>query len=112
MAKLRPRFNDDFYTSKDIDKLRNGAPFKAAGLVIRRQRPHGKVVYITLEDEFGHIPCMVFKKVYEKYEYTLRSPFLIIRGRLSLREGAHNVVIQKARPFSALEKVPRSKDWC
>ncbi|MFC2059628.1 DNA polymerase III subunit alpha [Chloroflexota bacterium] len=111
MAQLRPRFSS-FFTSRDIAKLRNGALVTAAGLVIRRQRPHGKVVFLTLEDEFGHIPCMVFGKVYEEYEHTFRSAFLIIKGRLTRREGACNVVIQRAQPFNALEKMPRSKDWC
>jgi error-prone DNA polymerase len=112
MAKLRPRFKNGFRTSRDIEKLRDGTVVTAAGLVIRRQRPHGKVVFITLEDEFGHIPCMVFGKVYEQYEYTFRSPFLIIKGRLTRREGTCNVVINHAESFSALEKVPASKDWC
>jgi error-prone DNA polymerase len=112
MAKLRPRFNGGFCTSRNIEKLRDGAAVTAAGLVIRRQRPHGKVVFITLEDEFGHIPCMVFGKVYEEYEHTFRSPFLIIKGRLTRREGTCNVVINHVESFSALEKVPASKDWC
>ena len=111
MAKMRPRFNTGYRTSKDIEKLRDGATVKAAGLVIRRQRPHGKVVFMTLEDEFGHIPCMVFGKTYERYEYTFRSPFLIIRGKLTRREGTCNVVINQVKPFSALDKVPVSNDW-
>jgi error-prone DNA polymerase len=111
MAKLRPQFNRGFRTSRDIEKLRDGAPITAAGLVIRRQRPHGKVVFITLEDEFGHIPCMVFGKVYDRYEYTFRSAFLIIKGRLTRREGTCNVVINQVKPFNALDKVPVSKDW-
>jgi error-prone DNA polymerase len=111
MARLRSRFNGGFHTSKDIDRLRDGAAVKAAGLVIRRQRPQGKVVFITLEDEFGHIPCMVFGQTYEQYEHTFRSPFLIIRGNLTRREGTCNVVINHVESFSALEKVPQSKDW-
>jgi error-prone DNA polymerase len=111
MAKLRPRFNKSYRTSQDIEKLYDGALIKAAGLVIRRQRPHGKVVFITLEDEFGHIPCMVFGKVYERYEYTFRSAFLIIKGRLTRREGTCNVVINQVKPFNALDKVPASKDF-
>jgi error-prone DNA polymerase len=111
MSRLRPRFKNGFRTSKDIDRLRDGAPVTAAGLVIRRQRPHGKVVFITLEDEFGHIPCMVFGKVYEQHEHTFRSPFLIIKGRLTRREGTCNVVINNVESFTALEKVPASKDW-
>ena len=82
-----------------------------AGLVIRRQRPHGKVVFITLEDEFGHIPCMVFSGVYEKYEHRFRSPFLVVRGRLTRREGTHNVVVTGVKPFRALDRVPASRDF-
>ena len=79
--------------------------------MIRRQRPAGKVVFITLEDEFGHIPCMVFGKTYEKFEHTFRSPFLIVKGNLTRREGTCNLVIRYAEAFSAIEKMPRSKDW-
>jgi len=111
MARLRSRFNGGFCCSKDIEKLSDGAEVIAAGLVIRRQRPQGKVVYVTLEDEFGHIPCMAFSKVYEQYEHQFKSPFLIVKGRLSRREGTHNVVINQVKPFSALEKFPQSKDW-
>jgi error-prone DNA polymerase len=111
MARLRHRFNGGFCCSKDIAQLGDGAEVMAAGLVIRRQRPQGKVVYITLEDEFGHIPCMVFSRVYERHEHQFKSPFLIVKGRLSRREGTHNVVINQVKPFSALDKVPQSKDW-
>jgi error-prone DNA polymerase len=111
MSRLRPQFNRGYRTSKDIEFLRDGAMVKAAGLVIRRQRPHGKVVFITLEDEFGHIPCMVFGQVYERYEYTFRSAFLIIRGRLTRREGTCNVVIENAESFSGLDKALPSKDF-
>ncbi len=82
-----------------------------AGLVIRRQRPRGKVVFITLEDEFGHIPLMVFPQVYERQEHKFKSPFLIVKGMLSRREGTHNVVVNQVRPFNALGKIPQSKDW-
>jgi error-prone DNA polymerase len=111
MAKLRHRFNDGFVTSRDIDGLSNGSEITAAGLVIRRQRPHGKVVFMTLEDEFGLIPLMVFPQVYERQEYEFKSSFLVIEGRLSKREGTHNVVVTQVEPFSVLDKVPPSKNW-
>jgi error-prone DNA polymerase len=112
MSRLRPRFGDGFRTSRDIEGLGNGAPVMAAGLVIRRQRPRRKVIFITLEDEFGHIPLMVFPPVYERYEHDFKSPFLIVRGTLTRREGTHNVVVSGVQPFRALDKVPHSKDWC
>ena len=111
MAQMRPRFNRGFFTSQDIEKLSDGAFITTAGLIIRRQRPRGKVAFITLEDEFGHIPCMVFGPTYEKYEYTFRSPFIIIEGMLTRREGTCNVVINQVKPFNALDKVPASKDF-
>ena len=82
-----------------------------AGLVIRRQRPRGKVVFITLEDEFGHIPLMVFPQVYERQELKFKSPFLIVKGTLNRREGTCNLVVNQVKPFSALENIPQSKDW-
>ena len=111
MSKLRPRFDGSYITSRDIERLRDGTPVKAAGLVIRRQRPHGKVVFITLEDEFGHIPCMVFGKVYEEYEHTFRSSFLIIKGYLTRREGTCNVVINNVESFTAPDIPSRSHDF-
>jgi error-prone DNA polymerase len=111
MAKLRPRFHSNVCCSKDIAHLGDGAEVTTAGLVIRRQRPQGKVVFITLEDEFGHIPLMVFPQVYEKHGHKFKSPFLVVRGTLSRREGTHNVVVTQVKPFSALDKLPKSKNW-
>jgi error-prone DNA polymerase len=111
MAKLRPRLASKLQNSKDIPSLKDGAFVSAAGLVIRRQRPQGHVVFITLEDEFGHIPLMVFPQVYEKQEHIFKSPFLIIKGRLTRRQGTYNVVVEQVSAFNALDKVPQSKDW-
>ena len=69
------------------------------------------MVFITLEDEFGHIPLMVFPQVYEKQEQKFKSPFLIVKGTLSRREGTHNVVVNQVKTFNALEKLLESKDW-
>lgn len=110
MAKLRPRLGRQMQSSRDIPRLGDGARVMAAGLVIRRQRPHRKVVFITLEDEFGHISLMVFPQVYEANEHCFKSPFRTITGRTSRREGTHNVVVEGVRSFSALEKAPGSRD--
>jgi len=111
MARLRSRFNDGFCTSRDIDKLGNGSEVTTAGLVIRRQRPHGKVVFMTLEDEFGLIPLMIFPQVYECQEYEFKSPFLVVKGKLSKRDGTHNVVVTQVKSFRVLDKIPQSKNW-
>jgi error-prone DNA polymerase len=111
MGKMRHRFNGNMCCSKDIARLVDGAEVITAGLVIRRQRPHGKVVFITLEDEYGHIPLMVFPRVYERYEHKFKSPFLIVKGTLSRRENTHNVIVARVKPFSVLENIPRAKNW-
>lgn len=112
MSRLRSHFkNNDLCCSLDISGMKDGDEIITAGMVIRRQRPHHKVVFITLEDEFGHIPLMVFPQVYERQEHKFKSPFLVVKGRLSRREGTHNVVVTGVRPFNALTRVPQSKDW-
>jgi error-prone DNA polymerase len=111
MARLRPQFKIKMLCSADIERLPDGADVITSGLVIRRQRPNGKVVFMTLEDEFGHIPLMVFPQIYEKHEHKFRSPFLVIKGKVSKREGTHNVVVTAVKPFAVLDKIPRSKDW-
>jgi error-prone DNA polymerase len=111
MSRVRPRFPKTVFTSTQVNKLKDGAEVLTAGLVIRRQRPRGKVVFITLEDEFGHIPLMVFPQVYEEHEMKFKSPFIIIKGVMTRREGTHNVVVNKVKPFNALEKLPASRDF-
>ncbi len=111
MSLLRPRLGGSLHCSKDIPRLRDGEEVMTAGMVIRRQRPMAKVVFITLEDEFGHIPLMVFPQVYDRNEHKFKSPFLVIKGRMSRREGTHTVVVNQVRPFKPMEKVPASKDW-
>ena len=45
---------------------------------------------------------MVFPQGYEANEDCFKLPFLIITGRMSRREGTHNVVVEGVRSFSAL----------
>ena len=81
------------------------------GLVIRRQRPLSKAVFITLEDEFGHIPLTVWPGVYEHYRLVLREPVLKVRGVVSRREGALNIVVNHAESVKALINGPKARNW-
>lgn len=111
MANLRPRFDMDVLSSRDIAQLTDGVEVTTAGLVIRRQRPLGRAVFITLEDEFGHIPLVVFPQTFERQEHKFKAPFLAITGRVSRHEGTMNVVVIQVKPFNALDKVPPAKNW-
>ncbi len=111
MAKLRPRFKGNLCCSHDLARQADGAEVTAAGLVIRRQRPLGKAVFITLEDEFGHIPLTIFPQVYERYKHKFKEPFLMIKGNVSRREGTLNIIVSQVKPFNALDKTPPAKNW-
>ena len=52
-----------------------------AGKVLRRQRPLGKMVFMTLEDEFGMIPLAIPPDTWKKYRDELRMPIIVAKGR-------------------------------
>ena len=62
MAMLRDHLPPGVSTSQEVLQLRDGAEVTVAGLVIRRQRPLAKAVFVTLEDEFGHTPLVVWPR--------------------------------------------------
>jgi error-prone DNA polymerase len=111
MATLRASLPRDVLTSGDVAVKEDGVEVMVAGLVVRRQRPLSKAVFITLEDEFGHIPCMAFPDVYEKYRLALGAPLVVVQGTVSRCEGTMNVMITSAEALQTVEVAPRSKDW-
>jgi error-prone DNA polymerase len=99
-------------TSEEVEGLEDGAQVRVAGLVIRRQRPLAKAVFMTLEDEFDHIPLAVWPQTYERLRHVLREPVLLVAGTVSRREGTMNIIVEGARSVSTDGYgVPRSKDW-
>ena len=64
-------------------RLKKGQVVYVAGAVIFRQRPMTakNVVFITLEDEFGHSNFVVMPDVFETYRSVInQNDYLIIRG--------------------------------
>ena len=112
MASLRPHLDPRIMNSQEILGLDEGAEAIVAGLVIRRQRPHAKAVFLSLEDEFGHIPLVVWPQVYQRFRMVIREPVLIIRGVVSRREDTFNIVAQDVQSVEMLAKnLPKAKDW-
>ena len=111
MAHLREQLGPDVKTSADVAGLEDGAQVTVAGLVIRRQRPLAKAVYVTLEDEYGHIPLVLWPKTYERYRQVFREPLVVVTGVVSRRNGTMNVVVTSARKVTAISIAPKSKDW-
>ena len=110
MTMLRPHLDPVVLTSLDIPSLEEGAEVTVAGLVIRRQRPLAKAVFITLEDEFGHIPLVVWPATYRQYRLVLREPVLVARGTVSRREGTLNIVVNNVESVSVSRELPKARD--
>lgn len=111
MTMLRSRLDRGILTSQDMAGLPDGMEVTTAGLVIRRQRPLGKAVYITLEDEFGHIPLVVWPWTFERCRNVLRESVLMVRGAVSRQEGTMNIVVRDARSLKGLQDMPKAKNW-
>jgi error-prone DNA polymerase len=71
-----------------------GDVVEVAGLVITRQRPDtaSGVLFVTLEDETGHIDVAVTVEVFRRHQEIVRlSPALRIRGRMTADGKAHTL---------------------
>ncbi|MEE8465307.1 MAG: OB-fold nucleic acid binding domain-containing protein, partial [Dehalococcoidia bacterium] len=111
MALARPHLRPGILSSRDLDGKADGETVTVAGLVIRRQRPLAKAVFLTLEDEFGHIPLVVWPGEFAKYRQVIKEPLLIIRGQVSRRDGTMNIVAQHVEPMPAMDHLPKAKSW-
>ncbi|MCI0845296.1 MAG: hypothetical protein J4N87_08045, partial [Chloroflexi bacterium] len=111
MALARPHLRPGILSSRDIEAKADGDIVTVAGLVIRRQRPLAKAVFLTLEDEFGHIPLVVWPSEFAKYRQVIREPLLIIRGEVSRREGTMNIVTHHVEPMPTMKNLPKAKNW-
>ena len=111
MGKLRPTLGPGVASSREVAHLEHGAEVTVAGLVIRRQRPLAKAVFLTLEDELGHTPIVVWPKTYERYRLVLREPVLKARGIVSRREGTMNIVLTHAEAIEVPSALPQSHSW-
>ncbi len=62
------------------------------------------MAFVTLEDMGGQIECLVFPKVYEKYQTLLREDAaVVISGKISVRE--------EEAPKLLAERVSRMEEW-
>ena len=98
-------------SSDEVPHLRDGKEVMVAGLAIRRQRPLAKAVFLTLEDEFGHTPVVVWPQTYERYLLVLREPLLKVRGTVSRREGTLNIVLTHAEALQGPRDLPDARSW-
>jgi len=102
LALLRPALPGPLVRAVDLERGRDGGLVRLAGLVVCRQRPATAkgMLFMLLEDEAGLANVIVHPPVYEEYRPVVRGyPFLIVTGRLQLREGTVNIVAQEIVPI-------------
>jgi len=96
LALLRERLcARQLITARDLNAIANGAKVRTAGLVITRQRPSSAsgVIFITLEDETGHVNLIVWPAVAEaQRRHFLEARLLEVHGELQ-RQGEVTHVI-------------------
>src|SRR6185295_18294628 len=90
LALLRERLrNRRIKSATDLAATRNGAHVKVAGIVTCRQRPAtaSGVIFVTLEDETGHVNLIVWNDLAERQRRELLgSRLLAVHGEVQ-REG-------------------------
>jgi error-prone DNA polymerase len=111
MEKIRPHLPSTVIRSEEVRNYANGDRISVAGLVIRRQKPNGKTVFITLEDEFGHSPLIIWPTMYQRFKQQIKESLLLATGTVSRREGTMNIVVENITPIE--ESIPQfpSRDW-
>jgi error-prone DNA polymerase len=111
MKLLRSRLPGYVERSDNLRTYSEGADVTVAGLVIRRQRPSGKATFITLEDEFGHSPLVIWPTIYKRIRRQTTSAVLMARGKVSKREGTLNIVVDDAWAVPTQAPNLKTKDW-
>lgn len=99
-------------TSQHVLKKQHGTQVIFAGILQVLQRPPTAkgVAFITMEDEFGSLNLVLFKRVYERYVPVIRgSRFLVITGKIEKRGQGISVMVQAVRAFGPLHKLSSKK---
>ena len=79
--------------------------------MIRRQRPSGKTVFITLEDEYGHSQLILWKNIYDKLKEKIKHPLLIASGIVSRKNNTLSIIVCDIEPISTKINIQKSNDW-
>ena len=86
-------------SSKQLDDKSDGERVAAAGKVLIRQQPLGRMVFMTLEDEFDMIALAVPPATWKKHRDALLMPIIIAEGEVSRKDGTMNITVHRASPL-------------
>jgi len=111
MTQIRSHLPSKVAQSNELRNYANGEQISVAGLVIRRQRPSSKTIFLTLEDEFGHSPLLIWARDYKRLKPLIKHSLILATGNVSRREGTMNIIVQTIIPIP--KSIPKfdSHDW-
>ncbi len=90
-------------TAEMLTQKSNGQLVRVAGLVLNRQRPGtaSGVVFITLEDETGHINLVIWPKIAEALRKTvLQSTLMFAAGQIQIESNVIHLIVHHLRDDS------------
>ncbi len=104
VALLRPQLSvHGICRADEFRQLANGSTATAAGLVICRQRPGSAsgVIFLTLEDETGHVNVVVWPRVIEAQRRPLlKSRLLAVTGAVQQEDGVLHLIAGHLRDLT------------
>lgn len=111
MKHLRHYIPIEAKNTEQAKQLYHSQYARVAGVVIRRQQPLSRAIFLTLEDEFGHISLIVWPKTYRSLKNILESPLITVGGRVSRREETFNIIVDTAERIQEHTITFFSRDW-
>jgi len=112
MAHLRQSLHPKVISSNTVSTLSHGSYVVTSGLVIRRQRPSStNMIFLTLEDEFGHTPLIIKPSVFKIYRTAIMESLITVYGKVSRIKGTMNVEVEHIDIISASPHMPPAKNW-
>ncbi|NLY44952.1 MAG: DNA polymerase III subunit alpha [Tissierella sp.] len=93
-------------SSTEVKVVKDGQRIKIGGIVIEKKnkitKNNNMMAFITLEDFFGTIECIVFPKTYSTYNRILdENELVVIEGRLSISEVEEpKIICEKIMPLN------------
>ena len=85
-------------TSAGIDRVRADSTINVFGMVLVRQSPGTakKMLFVTLEDEYGTVQVVIRPHIYVRYCQVIdEQRFLCITGKLQRQDGAVSVLVSR-----------------
>jgi error-prone DNA polymerase len=107
LALLRPHLPEGTLSSAELVEQPHRSTVAVAGMAIARQRPSTAkgIVFMLLEDEFGHVNLIVPPDVYERHRAIVRAePLVLARGRYEQIKENRNVLVSEIESLGRLAR--------